>query len=172
MFQAAYAYSGLEATAMAAAELENPRPSIAKAIRRVFWRIAIFYILGIFVVGLLVPSSDRTLLTATGNASSSPFVRAFERAGVTVLPSVVNVGVLTSAVSAAQSNNYTASRILYGLSLRGQAPRVFSRVTKRGVPVIAVFAASALGPLSYMSISSGGATGAFEWTSSAQRSNR
>ena len=70
--------------------------------------------------------------------SLSPYVIAINRAGIKVLPHIVNAGVLTSAFSAGNSYLYTASRILFGLSIRGQAPKIFSRVTKAGLPLIAV----------------------------------
>ena len=57
---------------------------------------------------------------------------------VTVLPHIINACVFTSALSAGNSNLFVAARILYGLSLRGQAPRIFSRCTKKGLPWVAI----------------------------------
>ena len=68
----------------------------------------------------------------------SPYVIAINRAGIKVLPSVINAAILTSAFSAGNSALFTSSRILYGLSIRGQAPKIFSRVTKGGLPFNAV----------------------------------
>ena len=69
----------------AAAEVKNPRVAVAKAIRRVFWRIAIFFCASIFVIGLLVPYTNDKLLQSTGTSASSPFVIAFDRAGIKVV---------------------------------------------------------------------------------------
>lgn len=69
---------------------------------------------------------------------SSPYVIAINRAGIKVLPSIINAAILTSAFSAGNSFLYTSSRILYGLAIRGQAPEIFSRVTKAGLPFNAV----------------------------------
>ena len=69
----------------AAAEVKNPRVATRKAIKRVFYRIAIFFLLSIFIIGLLVPSDDPQNLQSTGTAASSPFVIAFRRAGIKVV---------------------------------------------------------------------------------------
>jgi len=68
----------------------------------------------------------------------SPYVIAINRAGIKVLPHVVNAAVFTSAFSAGNSFLYSSSRVLFGLSIRGQAPKIFSRVTEGGLPLIAV----------------------------------
>ena len=124
----------------AASETENPRRNISKAVRRVFWRIVIFYILGIMITGMLVPYDDPNLLNGTGTAAQSPYVIAIRRAGIHTLPSIINAAIFTSAFSAGNSILFCASRILYGLSIRGQAPRIFSYCTKNGLPIVAVLA--------------------------------
>ena len=73
---------------MAAAEARNPRRNIPKAIRRVYFRVLVFYIGGVFVIGLLVPSNNPLLNLDSNNASASPFVIAFNEAGIKILPSV------------------------------------------------------------------------------------
>ncbi|KAF7325629.1 Amino acid permease/ SLC12A domain-containing protein [Mycena kentingensis (nom. inval.)] len=115
LLQAAYSYLGMEGLAVAAAEVQNPRHALAKAVRRVFYRILMFYVLGILVVGMLVPHNDHGLLQSTGNAGSSPFVLAIRRVGIKGLPSVINAGVLTSAFSAGNTGLYGSSRQLYGM---------------------------------------------------------
>lgn len=82
LVQAGFSFQGMELVAVAASETENPRRNIAKAVRRVFYRICIFYILGIFVTGLIVPYNDPSLLQSTGNAAESPYVIAMTRAGI------------------------------------------------------------------------------------------
>ena len=122
----------------AASETENPRRNISKAVRRVFWRIVIFYILGILITGLLVPYDDPNLLNGAGTASESPYVIAIRRAGIRTLPSIINAAIFTSAFSAGNSFLFCSSRILYGLAIRGQAPRIFTYCTKNGLPIVAV----------------------------------
>lgn len=122
----------------AASETENPRRNIAKAVRRVFWRIIIFYILGILITGMLVPYDDPELLNGTSTAIQSPYVIAIRHAGIRTLPSIINAAIFTSAFSAGNSYLFCSSRILYGLSIRGQAPRIFSYCTKNGLPIVSV----------------------------------
>ncbi|EJD00419.1 general amino acid permease 1 [Fomitiporia mediterranea MF3/22] len=152
LIQAALSFQGMELVAIAASETESPRRNISKAVRRVFYRILLFYLLGVFVTGLLVPYTDGQLLSDVGNAAASPFVIAFTRAGIKVLPSIINAGVLTSAFSAGNSFLFCSSRILYGLSVRGQAPRIFSFCTKNGLPLAAIFGASCFTLLSFMNV--------------------
>ncbi|KAJ7625664.1 amino acid permease/ SLC12A domain-containing protein [Roridomyces roridus] len=155
---AAYSCLGMELLAMAAAEVQNPRYALAKAVRRVFYRIMIFNVFGILIVGMLVPYNDPRLLQSTGTAASSPFVLAITRVGIKGLPSVINAGVLTSAFSAGNSLLYASSRQLYGLALRGQAPRIFARTTKGGLPITALSFSSIWVLLSYMALSEGAST--------------
>ena len=83
---AAFAFGGTELVGLAAAEAENPRKSIPQATKQVFWRISFFYIVSLFVLGLIVPFNDPNLLNATSGADSrySPFVIAIRLAGIKV----------------------------------------------------------------------------------------
>ncbi|KAF7971190.1 hypothetical protein HWV62_21868 [Athelia sp. TMB] len=162
LVNAAFSFQGMELVAIAASETESPRRNIAKAVRRVFYRICVFYILGVFVTGLLVPYNDPDLLHSTGNAAESPYVIAMTRAGIKVLPSIVNAAIFTSAFSAANSFLFCGSRILYGLAVRGQAPKFLTYCTKSGLPLAAVLATCAFIPLSFMTVSNGGET-VFNW---------
>ncbi|CAK5263840.1 unnamed protein product [Mycena citricolor] len=162
LLQAAYSYSGMENLAMTAAEVENPRRSLAQAVRRVFYRIMLFYVCGILVVGMLVPFNDLHLLQSTGTAADSPFVLAMTRAGVKVLPSIINAGVLTSAFSAGSSGLYGTSRKLYGMALRGQAPRIFATTTPGGLPMVSLAFSSVFLVLAYMAVNKGSST-ALNW---------
>lgn len=162
LVQAAFSFQGMELVAVAASETENPRRNIAKAVRRVFYRICIFYILGVFITGLIVPYNDPDLLQSTGNAAQSPYVIAMTLAGIKILPSIINAGVLTSAFSASNSFLFCSSRILYGLSLRGQAPYIFARCTSSGLPIVAIGFTGMFAFLSLMNVSSGSET-VFNW---------
>jgi len=164
LLQAAYSYLGMEHIAVAAAEVKNPRYAVAKAVKRIFYRIALFYIVGILIVGMLVPYDNPQLLQSTGTAASSPFVLAFNLAGIKVLPSIINAGVLTSAFSAGNSGLYGTSRQLYGLALRGQAPRIFAKTTKTGLPIVSLMLVTLFSCLSYMALGAGAST-ALNWLS-------
>ena len=114
---------------------------------------------------MLVPYNDPNLLSEAGNAAESPYVIAMTRAGIKVLPHIINAGVFTSAFSAGNSFLFCASRVLYGLALRGQAPKLFTYCTKKGLPLFAVLASSAFALLAFMTVSSGGET-VFNWFTS------
>ncbi|KAF8806856.1 general amino acid permease 1 [Phlegmacium glaucopus] len=161
--QAAFSFQGMELVVIAASETESPRRNITKAVGRVFYRILVFYILGILVIGMLVASNDPDLLNATGTAAQSPYVIAMNRAGVKVLPHIINGAVFTSAFSAGNSFLFCSSRVLYGLALRGQAPRFFTYCTKSGLPIFAVLFSSAFSWLAFMNVSSGGFTVLHSW---------
>jgi amino acid transporter len=162
LVQAAFSFQGMELVAIAASETESPRRNIAKAVRRVFYRILFFYLLGILVTGMLVPYNDERLLANTGNAAMSPYVIAIEIAGIQGLPHLINACVFTSAFSATNSFLFCASRILYGLALRGQAPKIFSRCTQSGLPLISVIFCACFGLLSFMSLQATAST-VFGW---------
>ncbi|GAA5893897.1 hypothetical protein JCM6882_003122 [Rhodosporidiobolus microsporus] len=162
MLQAAYSYVGTEIVSIAAGEARNPSTSLPRAVRRVIYRLILFYVLGTLVIGLIVRHDDPALSRHDGTALSSPFVIAIERAGISALPSVVNAAFLTAATSAASSGLYTASRCLYGLSINNQAPAVFRRLNRYGLPYVAVAVGSLFGLLSFMAASRDGAR-VFTW---------
>lgn len=164
--QAAFSYIGVEITAIAGGEAKNPGKSLPKAIRAVYVRILLFYVLGVFVIGLLVDSNDPRLNLNSGTAASSPFVIAINDAGIKVLPSIVNAALLSSAWSAASSDLYTSSRALYGLAINGNAPAVCTRVSSWGLPWVAVLVGVSFSFLSFMSAGSVNAGIVFGWFSS------
>ena len=102
---AAFAFAGTELAGLAAAETANPRKTLPTAIKQVFWRITLCYIVSLAIVGLLVPYNDVRLLSADSNADAkaSPFVIAIKDAGVNVLDSVMNVVIMVSVVSVGNS---------------------------------------------------------------------
>jgi amino acid transporter len=104
----------------------------------VFWCIIVFYILGILIPCMLVPFDDPDLLNGGGTAAQSPRVIAMCRAGIHTLPSIINAAIFTSVFSAGNSFLFCSSRILYGLSIRGQAPRIFTYCTSNGLPIVGV----------------------------------
>lgn len=161
---AAFTYVGTETVVLAAGEAKNPTTQIPKAAKRVLYRILFFYILGIAIMGLIVPYNDPGLKSEGSYTGASPWIVAMNNAGVRVLPHIFNAVVLISAFSAGSSYVYVASRTLYALSLDRQAPAVFNRVDRRGIPYVAVLLSWLVGALSYLGISSGGGT-VFSWLS-------
>lgn len=137
---------------LAAAETANPRKSLPTAIKQVFWRISLFYILALTLVGLLVPFDDARLLGSKSEAdsSASPFVLAIEDAGIQVLPSAMNVVILVAVMSVGNSSVFGSSRTLAALADQGQAPALLSYVDRRGRPLMAILCASLFGFLAYL----------------------
>ncbi|EJT73465.1 hypothetical protein GGTG_10303 [Gaeumannomyces tritici R3-111a-1] len=149
---AAFAFAGTELVGLAAAETANPRKSLPTAIKQVFWRITIFYVVALTVVGLLVPFDNPDLMGATSvvDLNSSPFVIAIESAGIEVLPSVMNSVILIAVLSVGNSSVFGSSRTLAALADQGQAPRILSYVDRRGRPLVAILLSSSLGLIAYV----------------------
>lgn len=139
---ALFAYMGTELVGVTVGEAKNPRKTVPAAIRKTFFRILFFYICGVLIVGMIVSSSSPLLAQAAakgtaGGASASPFVVAIQAAGINVLPSIINAAILLFTLSAANSDQYIATRTLYGMAKDGNAPAIFTKCSKRGVPYVA-----------------------------------
>lgn len=150
----------------AAGEAVAPRRNIPKATNRFIYRLFTFYILSSLVIGITVAYNDKSLLqgVASGGsgAGASPFVIGIQNAGIHGLNHVINAVILTSAWSAGNSWVYAGSRTLYSLAREGQAPRIFARCTKKGVPYAAVLVTWAIGLLSFLNLSNSGSN-VFYW---------
>ena len=151
-----------ELVALSAGETVAPRRNIPKAARRFIWRLAVFYGLGSLIIGVIVPSNEPNLLSGASNAAASPFVLGIQNAGIGGLNHVINAAVLTSAWSAGNAFCYSASRVLYSMAANGQAPKIFCKTTKRGVPYPAVLVTLAFGCLGFLNVSNNGAQ-VFGW---------
>ena len=124
--------------------------------KQVFWRICLFYIVSLLLVGLLVKYTDPRLLSATGSsdAKASPFVIAISNAGLYGLDSVMNVIIMISVLSVGNSSVYGSSRTLVALAEQRQAPACFGYIDRRGRPIIAILFAFTLGLLAFLAASS------------------
>ena len=152
---AAFSFSGTELVGLAAAETKNPLKSLPGAVRQVFWRITLFYVLGLTFVGLLVRSDNPDLLGAEG-ANASPFVIAARDGGLKGFDSFMNVVILVSVISIGVSGIYGGSRTLTALAEQGYAPKVFTYMDRSGRPLFSVIFVLAWGVLGYMQISTTG----------------
>jgi amino acid transporter len=164
---AAFSFSGTELVGLAAAESENPGKSLPSAIKQVFWRVTLFYVLSLTFVGLLIDHDDPRLL---GNGSyidvtASPFVIVAERAGVIGFAHFTNVVIMLSVVSIGLSGVYGGSRTLCALAEQGYAPRFFAYIDRAGRPLYATLFIIMWSPLAFMTLSTGG-TVAFDWLQS------
>src|SRR5690554_4920767 len=135
-----FSFGGLELVGITAAEAENPRKVIPRAINQVVYRLLLFYILALGVLLSLYPwdSLVQTLTSGDDPYARSPFVQIFSLIGSDTAAHVLNFVVLTAALSVYNSGVYCNSRMLYGLAEQGDAPRVFTRLSRSGVPVMGI----------------------------------
>ncbi|AOA61020.1 Arginine permease [Komagataella phaffii CBS 7435] len=162
LVNAAFTYQGVELTGVSAGETSNPRKTVPRAINKVIFRILIFYVATLFFLGLLVPYNDPELSSDTSYIASSPFVIAIKNAGTPVLPHIFNAVILTTVISAGNSNVYVGSRVMYSMSTAGIAPKFFSWTTTWGIPYLSVMATSLIGLLAFLNVDQDGKT-VFEW---------
>jgi lysine-specific permease len=146
---AGFSFQGTEIVGVAAGESENPAKNIPKAIKSVFWRILLFYVLAIFVVGLIIPYTNPNL--QSDDIMVSPFTLVFEKAGLAFAASLMNAVILTAVLSAGNSSLYASTRMLYAMAKEGQAPKIFARLNNRGVPIAAIFLTTIIGMLAFLS---------------------
>ncbi|KAJ7093935.1 amino acid permease/ SLC12A domain-containing protein [Mycena belliarum] len=165
--QAAFSYGGMEGLAMICLEASNPRVTMKTAVRAIFYRIVGLYVLAILLIGMCISRSQPALLQAnaegSGTAAQSPFVIIIQTAGIKVLSHIINAVVLTSAFSSGNEFLYSSSRALFMLAQQGQAPRVFAKVLKNGVPIYALGLCSCFACLGYLACGKAGANDAFNW---------
>ncbi|MCD4852365.1 amino acid permease [Arthrobacter sp. AK01] len=133
-----FSFFGAEIATIAAGESENPVDAVKKAVKSTVWRILIFYIGSIAIVVTLLPWNDASV-------AKSPYVAVIELYGIPGAGTIMDIVVLTSVLSCLNSGLYTASRMLFSLSQRGDAPRSWMKISKRGVPAAAVLASTVVG---------------------------
>lgn len=158
---AAFAFAGTELVGLAAAESVNPRKSMPKAIKQVFWRISLFYIISLIIVGMLVPYTDE-LLGVGSSVKYSPFVIAINNAGIGGLPSVMNVVIMVAVLSVGNSSVFGSSRTLAALAAAGQAPKIFNYIDKKGRPMFGILLLAVFGLICFVS-ASGKQDDVFNW---------
>lgn len=143
----------------------TPVQSLPSAIKQVFWRITLFYILGLFFVSLMVGYDNDRLLgnpDSMLDVSASPFVIAANEAGLKGFDSFMNVVILISVLSIGNSGIYGGSRCLTALAEQGYAPRVFTYVDRAGRPLVSTIALLMFSFIAYVNLSADGAT-VFAW---------
>lgn len=150
-----FAYTGSELVGITFAECARPRQAIPKAIKLTFWRILVFYILSVLLLGMCVASNDPLLLGASGStASASPFVIAIKNAKIGGLDHVINACILLFVLLAANSDLYICSRTIYGLAIAGYAPKFFAKTNRMGVPYYGIALGFAFCCLGFMTVDS------------------
>ncbi|WP_158847809.1 amino acid permease [Saccharothrix deserti] len=168
MLVVVFSFFGAEIATVAAGESANPVQAVRTAVRSVVWRVLVFYIGSIAVVVTLIPWND-------AGVAKSPYVAVLDAIGLPSAAVVMDVVVLTSVLSCLNSGLFTASRMVFSLARRGEAPTALGRVSRRGVPTAAVLASTVVGfvtvVLNYLSpdtvflflVNSSGAVAVFVW---------
>ncbi|KAI5917176.1 amino acid permease/ SLC12A domain-containing protein [Camillea tinctor] len=163
---AAFTIAGPDMIALAAGEIQNPRRTIPRVAKLIFYRLVGFYVVGVLCVGILTSSRDPGLLGAIENgepgAAASPWVIGIKNLGIGGLPDLINACILLSGWSCGNAYLYSSSRTLYGLARDGQAPRIFAKCTKNGVPIYAVSAVTLITCITFL-VSSNSAVEVFFW---------
>lgn len=177
---AAFSFTGTELVGLCAAETANPRKTLPKAVKQVFWRITLFYMVSLTIVGVLVPYNDPQLIgSGSTDVDASPFVIAVKNAGISAVPSIMNVVILIAVLSVGNSSIYGASRTLAALADHGQAPKVLGYIDRSGRPLVAILVSSLFAFISYIvaagdqkraeafnwMLAIGGLAAIFNWTS-------
>ncbi|MCO8062787.1 amino acid permease [Acinetobacter lwoffii] len=149
---AGFSFQGTEMVGVAAGESKDPKKTIPVAIKQIFWRILLFYIVCIFIIGTLIAYNDPRLLqaAATDNVALSPFTLLYEKAGFAFAASIMNAVILTAILSAGNSGMYSSTRMLFDMSRKGSAPKMFARLDPRGVPMNALYATTAIAALCFL----------------------
>ncbi|GAA5925996.1 hypothetical protein JCM3775_005171 [Rhodotorula graminis] len=159
---AAFAYGGTESIGITAGETRNPARNMPKVVRNVFWRIIIFYLSTVIIIGFNIPYNYPNL--STKSTQTSPFTLVFQMAGAKAGGSFMNAVVLTSVVSAANHALFAGARVLYGLAVIRQAPAVFRKTNAQGVPWVSVLAIASVSLILFgASFLPGGASQIFSW---------
>ncbi|KAH8553233.1 amino acid permease/ SLC12A domain-containing protein [Umbelopsis sp. PMI_123] len=162
-----FSFGGTEMVGITAGESSNPRKAVPRAISQVFWRILLFYILSILIIGLVIPYDDPSLLDAAyGDLNSAvkvaPFTKVFQMANWPGADHAVNAVLLTSVLSAGNSCFYACTRTLMALGREGKAPRIFGKVNSWGVPVYALAVTTFFACLAFLADIFGSST-VFTW---------
>ncbi|MDX7988846.1 amino acid permease [Xenorhabdus sp. 12] len=126
-----FAFGGIEVIGITASEAKNPEKTIPKAINAVPFRILIFYVLTLCILMCIYPWNQI-------GQDGSPFVQIFSNLGINSAANILNIVVITAAISAINSDIFGAGRMMYGMAQEGQAPKSFRKLTSNGVPWMTV----------------------------------
>ncbi|MDF0604771.1 amino acid permease [Neisseriaceae bacterium TC5R-5] len=171
-----FSFQGTELIGVAAGESANPGRTIPRAVRQIFWRILMFYMLSILIIGLILPYNDPLLLkNEMQDVAASPFTLVFNRAGLAMSASLMNAVILSAILSAGNSGMYASTRMLYTMARSKMAPELFARLSNNGVPRNALYATTVIAALCFLTsffesnavylwlLNSSGMTGFIAW---------
>ncbi|KAF8575945.1 hypothetical protein K439DRAFT_1397757 [Ramaria rubella] len=144
---ASFAYGGTESLGITAGETKNPSKNMPRVVNFVFFRILLFYVLSIFLIGLNVPWNYPNL--SNSSVTTSPFTIVFVEAGSSVAATFMNTVVLSSVLSAGNHALFAGTRVLHNLSLHSHAPAFLSRTNRHGVPYLSLLATASISGLCF-----------------------
>ncbi|MGK9149010.1 amino acid permease [Plantibacter flavus] len=139
-----YAFSGSELIGVAAGETKDPAKNIPKALRSTVLRLLVLFVGSIAVIAAILPYDQAGLTT-------SPFVDVFQYVGVPYAADIMNFVIITALLSAGNSGLFSCARMLFSLAEEGHAPRAFMRLTRRGIPIVALSVSMGIGLVSLLS---------------------
>lgn len=148
---AGFSFQGSELIGVTSGETRDPAKSIPRAVKNVFWRLILFYILATLVISLLIPFNDSKLATQD-NVHASPFTLIFSHyIPGPIAANILNFVILVAILSAANASMYSATRTLWYMGHRNQAPKIFSKITSYGLPIYALIATALVGSSVFIS---------------------
>lgn len=139
-----YAFSGSELIGVAAGETKDPAKNIPRALRSTVLRLLVLFVGSITVIAAILPYDQAGL-------TSSPFVDVFDYVGVPFAADIMNFVIITALLSAGNSGLFSCARMLFSLAEEGNAPKAFTRLTRRGIPLLALSVSLAVGLVSLVS---------------------
>ncbi|GMM49760.1 Agp2 protein [Starmerella bacillaris] len=145
----AFAFGGTEVSGIAAAETANPIKAIPSAVKQVFWRVLVFFIISVLFVGLMVPS-DTEGLGNSDSGAGSPFVLALSLTGVKALPSIFNAVIICSVIGVSNAAIYASSRTLTAMAVKGAAPPFLCYIDRQGRPLYSLLVVIAFSLLCFV----------------------
>ncbi|PYH31966.1 putative amino acid transporter [Aspergillus neoniger CBS 115656] len=159
-----FAMSGSENSALVAAETDNPRKAVPRAVSSIWLRLSLFYVLGSLMITITVSPKDPNLFGGSG-VNASPFVIAYRNAGLAPLAHIMNAVIFISVLSTGSISAYGGSRTLMGLTHLKLAPKIFGKADKAGRPVAGLVITLVIGGgLAYLNVNNKGST-VFTWFS-------
>lgn len=135
-----FAYASVELCGVAAGETENPEKIMPRAINSIMWRVGLFYVGSVVLLAMLLPYTAYS-------GDQSPFVTVMDKLGVPGAAGVMNLVVLTAALSSLNSGLYSTGRILRSMALSGSAPRFTGLMNKGQVPYGGILLTAGFGVL-------------------------
>lgn len=148
LITAAFSFGGTELVGLTAAEAKNPRHSLPKAIKQVFFRIVFFYFTSLILISFVVPYNDEKL--SSDGVLASPFVIAIMNGGIGALPDIMNVVVIILALSVASSLVYATLRTMTALAEQGLCPKICGYVDRAGRPLVAILITNLFGGIAFI----------------------